>query len=173
MLSLAHLGTRLFELPAQALIALDVADFDVIPTNKIPSEKAHFVSPHVLVAPSVGRPTRPAMLEANQPIPWYQPRTGYAPLRSESRCRWAWWWRLLAIISLAFRDLRAPGFGKTCTNFGRGNYLNFCTSGFRRFVHDLEVWRSGTYSSQSELRSCTQLELPISRKWVANHFGNW
>jgi len=24
------------------------------------------------------------MLEANQPIPWYQPRTGYAPLDPEA-----------------------------------------------------------------------------------------
>jgi len=50
---------------------------------------AHF--PHELASSSVA--ARPAMLQAKRPILWYQPRTGYAPLRSQSHCRWAWWSR--------------------------------------------------------------------------------
>ena len=56
---------------------------------------------------------------------------GYAPMRSQSRCRWAWGWRLLAIICLHCFP-RLVSLGKTGTNFG--------TSGFRRFVPNLEVW---------------------------------
>jgi len=67
-----------------------------------------------------GRPARLAMLEAKQPIPWYQDRVGYTPLTSWSRCRWAWWCRLLAIICLHCLP-KLASFGKTGTNFSKGN----------------------------------------------------
>jgi len=43
-----------------------------------------------------------------------------------------------ACIMIAFSRL-AP-FHKTSTEFDRGNYLNFFTSLFPRFVPDLEIW---------------------------------
>ena len=43
-----------------------------------------------------------------------------APLRSWNRCRWSWWWRLLAIICLHCLP-RLASFGKTGTSFGTRN----------------------------------------------------
>jgi len=65
-----------------------------------------------------GRPSRPAMLEVKRSIPWYQPRTSYAAMRSRSRCPWAWWWCLLAIISLHCLP-RLAIFSKTGTSARR------------------------------------------------------
>jgi len=80
-------------------------------------------------------------LKKSWPILWYQDRAGpgSAPLRSRMHCQWTRRWSLLAIICLHCLPRRAS-FGKNSTNFGGGNKLNFGTSGFCHFVHDLEVW---------------------------------
>jgi len=78
--------------------------FEIIPTNKISPVTCHcagsFRFPPRARCFFHGKPAQPAILEATRPIPWYQPRTGYTALRYRSRCRWAWLWCLLAIISL-------------------------------------------------------------------------
>jgi len=63
-----------------------------------------------------------------------------APLGSQSRCRWAWWWRLLAIICRHCLP-RLASLGKTGTDFDRGNYFNF---GSRDFAVLYPISRSGT-----------------------------
>ena len=76
----------------------------IIPTNNI--LPAHHVWAGSLRFPPRagcffhGRQVRPEKSEATRPIPWYQPRTGCAPLRSRCRSLWARRWRIVAIISL-------------------------------------------------------------------------
>ena len=85
-------------------ISLGGANFEIIPTNN--SLPAHHLWARSWHFPSRagcifnGRQVRPKKSEATRPIPWYQPRTGYAPLRSRYRSLWAWWWRIIAIIGL-------------------------------------------------------------------------
>ena len=54
-------------------------------------EQAHYISPHELVASYMaGKSARNSQKsEATRPIPWYQDRASYAPLRSRWRCWWA------------------------------------------------------------------------------------
>jgi len=93
-------------------IPLCGADFEIIPTNKIPPVSCHWAR-WIRFAPRArcffrGRPAQPAIWEATRPIPWYQPRTGYVVLRYQSRCRWACLWCLLASLPssacIAFRN---------------------------------------------------------------------
>ena len=85
-------------------ISLGGADFEIIPTNNIFS--AHHLWAGSLHFPPRarcffhGRQVRPEKSEATRPIQWYQPRTGYAPLRFWCRSLWAWRWRIVAIIGL-------------------------------------------------------------------------
>ena len=121
-------------------------DFEIIPTNKISPVSCHWAGsfrfPPRARCFFCGRPAQPAILEATRPIPSYQPRTGYAALRYRSRCRWAWLWCLLGIISLPslIEHIELPAklpdyflrsnksninqlvsFGKNRTNYDRGN----------------------------------------------------
>jgi len=63
-----------------------------------------------------GKPARPGMLpgmmQLKWPIPWSPHRLRRWALRSRSRCGWAWWRRLLAIICLHYLP-RLESFGKT------------------------------------------------------------
>jgi len=59
------------------------------------------------------------------------------------------WWRPLSMVCRpalpseiffgCFATRWLASVGKNGTNFGTGNQLNFCTSGFCRFAHDVEV----------------------------------
>jgi len=80
-------------------------------------------------ATSPTKRTEPAMLEAKAANPVVSTLYGYAPLRSRSRCRGAWWCDLLAIICLYCLP-RLKSFGKTGTNFGGGGgiqHLHLCS----------------------------------------------
>jgi len=85
-------------------IPLCGADFEIIPTNSI--LPAHHLWARSLHFPPRagcffhGRQVHQEKSEATRPIPWYQPRTGYAPLRSRCQSLWAWQWHIIAIISL-------------------------------------------------------------------------
>ena len=60
--------------------------FEIIPTNKIVPVSCYWAGSFRPRARCFfhGRPAQPAILEATRPIPWYQPRTGYAALRYEA-----------------------------------------------------------------------------------------
>ena len=67
-----------------------------------------------------GSQAQPGKSEVKRSILWYHDRAGCAPLISWRRCRWAWRWRLLAIIYMHCFPKWAS-FGKISTKFTRGN----------------------------------------------------
>jgi len=78
------------------------ADFEIIPTNNIlPAHHLWAGSLHFPPRAGCffhGRQVRPGKSEATRPIPWYQDRASYAPLRSRFRCWWARQWHIIANI---------------------------------------------------------------------------
>jgi len=84
--------------------SLGGADFEIIPTNNmLPAHYLWAGSLHFPLRAGCffhGRQVRPEKSEATWPIPWYQDRAGYAPLRSRCRCWWTRRWHIIAIIGL-------------------------------------------------------------------------
>ena len=90
----------------ECVTSLGGDDFEIIPMNNIlPAHHLWARSLKLHFLPRAGwffhgRQVRPEKSEATRPISWYQPRTGYTPLRSWYWSLWARRWRIVAIIGL-------------------------------------------------------------------------
>jgi len=121
------------------VIAIGGANFEIIPTNNILhthhlwAGSLHF-SHELVTSCMIGKSARKSQRRRSQSRDRLRTSEIPIPLLVSSavthHCH--------SSACIAFPRL-AP-FHRTSTDLDRGNYLNFCTSWFRCFVPDLEVW---------------------------------